>query len=61
MEIPEGSPCPKCGQFVPQLRKVLLGVNTCARCTPQPLRIKKITTKTGGGNSVTHIEYETAR
>ena len=57
MEIPEGNPCPKCGQFVPEMRKILLGVDTCTKCTPQPKRIKRVATSMGGGNAVNQITY----
>lgn len=56
-EVPEGSPCPCCGRFVPQVRKDLLGVDTCKECTEQPKRVKRVKVTSGGGNARVQVEY----
>ena len=47
----ESHKCPNCGESVPDERTELLGVVTCAKCTPQkpkPLGVLDFSHKTGG-------------
>lgn len=49
--------CKTCGKPMPAERAELLGVDTCAICSPTPKMIKSITRTFGGGNERTQIEY----